>query len=297
MGRTSGAHGVHGSLLVIASDLLARRGFEIAWGLITAVVGAAVGVGLQALVTRSASRSDQADARAGAGPMLIVIDNRRQRPAQPRQGRKSALFSDEEALVLAGAVAIGAVAVFLRWRDTITAAITIASLFLYGSGLGMVGYVAARGLLRRRGALVVPIGALLVVTLGFADARALRDPHFRGGRYSRLLDTFDHGGLSRVVDRFGAQGIIFVLYQVLGVVLFATALLVALVALAAVVGRINEALGSRGRWLWLALARATNRPELMIGFACLQALVSWALCSGLGYDALHRLTTSLTAPR
>jgi hypothetical protein len=126
--------------------------------------------------------------------------------------------------------------------------------------------------------------------------RALSEPQFTGGRYASLLAAFDRGGLSRVVDRFHIDGVLFVLYQVIGVLFFGVAVVLAVAALALVVGRINHALASRGQWLWARLAGLADRPwrgpAATMAVGCVFALVSWFLCSGLGYDLIHGLTAS-----
>jgi hypothetical protein len=287
--------------MLTASSLLHGHGFDIVWGLITAVVGAVLGVLVQALVSRGNAGYPPLASQNAQMAKKVPIASAATRKRNPGTARKKSVLSDEDALVFALVVAAGAVALFLRWRETITAAITIASVFLYGCQLGMIGYAAWRNSLCRRDLIAVPLGGLVIVAIGLSDARALTEPRFIGGSYANLLAAFDHGGLSRVVDRFGIEGVVFVLYQLIGVLFFGAAVALAVIALAFVIGRMNHALASRGERLWAPITVLASRPgrgpTAVITVGCAFAVFSWVLCSGLSYDVIRGLVEGAVLSR
>lgn len=297
--------GAHGTRAVVWAALIAEgvihgHGFDLVWGLITAGIGAVLGVALQALVSRGQAKEIPAILLTSRTSMVaaVVVAPRQRCPATSARGgarRRKPLLSEDETLVFASAIALGAVALFLRWRDPIAAGVALGSLFLYGCELGMIAYVSLRRTVRRFDVFAALTGALVVVTVGFADARALAKPRFFGDSYAKLLHAFDKGGVSRVIDQFGLEGVVFILYQALGLLFFAAGVVLALASLTYVVARLNHSLASRGQWLWARLASIGTRPYrgpiATIALACGFAVVSWILCSGLGYEVVHALVT------
>lgn len=283
---------------LIAEGVIHGHGFDLVWGLITAGIGAVLGVALQALVSPRQTEELPAivlsrHTSTFAAFVVAPSQDSHHASAGGRASRRKPLLSEDDALVFACAIALGAVTLFLRWRVPIAAGVALGSLSLYGCGLGMIAYVSLRSTVRRLDVFAVLIGALLVVAIGLADAQALANPRFAGGSYAKLLHAFDKGGFSGVIDHFGLDGLVFIIYQVVGVLFFAAAVVLALVSLTFVVARMNYALASRGQWLWARLepmgTRRSRGPLATITLASAFAVVSWILCSGLGYEAVYGL--------
>lgn len=267
--------------------------FDVGWGIATALIGALFGFALEALIGSGIGRNPI------IRQTVVIQTSAPKRGDRVRRRRKRAAILDEDdKRLVAAVVAISAVVLYLRWRSDISYGLTVAALLVLGFSVGMAAYALLRIGLRWL-ELSVVVAAIGVVAIGFLDGRALARPSFDHGRYASLVRAFDHGGLRHVIDLFGAGGVLFVLYQVVGVVFLVVSNLLVVAALLFVLGRVNVELGARGRWLWAALERVSResprRPAMVIAMAVVFAAVSYPLCSGAAYNAIHKLVRA-TSP-
>jgi hypothetical protein len=190
--------------------------FDVGWGLATALIGAVLGVVIQALIGRG--RDPETLIRQTTINQTVNMSGAPQTMRTRSRRRRKAIFNQDEKIVLGVVIAFGVVGFYLRWRYDISVGLAISALVVVGLSLGIGLYTALRLGLRH-----FPIGLVLpavgVAIFAFVDGRALNRPAFSHGRYAVLLHSFDHGGLTHMTDRFGFEGVLFVLYQALGVFL------------------------------------------------------------------------------
>jgi hypothetical protein len=161
-----------------------------------------------------------------------------------------------------------------------------------GLGLGflvtVVAFLLRRGVAVGVGWVCLLVGSFGVIATGLLDIWLLTHPDYRGGAYGDLFSTFERTGLPGVIERHGLDAILFVGYQLIGILLLMASFAVVFAACGGLVARVNVQLGARPAWLWrflLVLERWWGRrPYVALLTGVLLAAGSAGLTSGAGYN-------------
>ena len=266
------------------------------WDVLLVIAGAILGLVLQRL-------DFGPSAHKPPPPPLRLSDLAAATPRAPRTNvaaaprRRKAQEADDDvwAWLLGAVIAAFALAAFyLEAREEIAA--VLRALVLLGLGFWVVTYVV----LLRRGAIVgfdwtlATAVAAIVFLLAPLVTSLLASPEYVVGRsYDDLLTSYDACGIAGLSDFDGVRGATFVLFQLIGVLLYviawAAAFTVLLVCLAVNAVRLD----ARPRRLWSAFARVPgpwrDHPVGVTFAALAVAVISLAPSGGAAQRAFGQL--------
>lgn len=224
-------------------------------------------------------------------PPVDATPPARQAPHRPSPRRAPAAAgprSDSELLALVAVFVFGAASVLLSFHGQLVVGIIIGTGVLAGALLGTFGYLLASRALTGWEWTAFLVSSMLVLAGGAMSAVALDSP--RLANYEQLLLAHERGGIAAVIERFGSDGVFFVVYQLLGVATLAVAMLAVLMALLFLIARINFASNARGQWLWRRLAGLSlghGRPVTLLVGSVVFTAFSYVLVSGVFFNFVN----------
>ncbi len=246
-------------------QIVESHAFEIASGLLFAVLGAVVGICIEHI----GFPRDPGDVTLGNRLTLnYVINNTIVNPTAatssnpPSSSRTDGVKANDDAWAYIGAAAVVIVvlaSVYLTYRDIILNTVFFAACFAFGLTLFSLLYLLGREFVAGLQWALFLVFGLLVSTFGLVVYEALKHPDFRQGGYGDLLAEFDVGKIDAVIQRYGIiNGAGFVAYQAIGVLAFIVMIFTLVIDEIWLVSATNVLLHARPRWMWSSILWASS---------------------------------------
>lgn len=128
---------------------------------------------------------------------------------------------------------------------------------------------------------------LFLALLGYPLMYIALNPIYAPPEVSSMSSIVMNSGLAGMFKRFGLKGVGFLMFQTLGFLTMATAMLLQALSLAFYTSAIQLAVGSSQMPIISFVAQVTSRfrsPNKMIAFSIILYLFSFILISGVGYE-------------
>lgn len=128
---------------------------------------------------------------------------------------------------------------------------------------------------------------LFLALLGYPLMYIALNPIYAPLEVSRMSSTIIDGGLASMFKQFGFKGVSFLMFQALGFLTLAMAILIQALSLAFYISVIQLAVSPNQRPVINFVAQVTSRfrsPNKMIAFSIILYFFSFILISGVGYE-------------
>jgi len=272
---------------------------DVALAVSTAVLGAALGPLFESMFARSRASRSVSVGGDNHGPIdqsrrdyRVFVSLPPPRPRHSRPARRGIGRSNgtDPGLTLAIAAVVIATVCYLRYQSEIILGLFIAGTFCISFLLSALSWARWKKVcfdrrLTFQGALLLPFAALT-----FADLACLRTPPlYRGGtHFQAIVRSARTMGFSDLLDKYGSDAMLFIVYQVLGL-FFAIIALMAVVRWSAILLALtNATISPNPESRWWRLARSADRSGALAALAGVLLVLSLFLTSGWVYSHIPR---------
>jgi len=274
---------------------------DIALGVSTSILGAALGPVFQTLFTRDGESRSVRVGGDNHGPIDQSVHHEKvyvSLPPAPIAARRAASAprrirrdSDDSAVV--GSIIVGviiATVLYLRYQSEIIGTLVVVGAFCMSFLLSALGWARWRKVQFSRRLAVQGLVLMLCSAATYVDLAFLHAPPMYHGRskFSSIVSSARTMGFGGLVGKYGLDALIFVAYQLMGLVLVLLALAAVLVWSAKLLALTNAALSTKVHSRWQRIAASNYNLAVLVWGVPIFALLSLLFTSGFVYSVIPK---------